>query len=182
MSKTTTSIIIRDEQPDDVDSVQQLLVHAFGRKNESHLVARMRRLKIAPISLVAVDCSAKNPVKSDRIVGHIMFSPVTVNNGAPPVRALGLAPVAVIPERQRQGIGSILIETGLAKCRHQGVDVVVVLGHHDYYPRFGFKPAHARGLTCEYKSPPESFMVVELRPNALNICKGLVRYHATFND
>ena len=92
MSKTTTSIIIRDEQPDDVDSVQQLLVHAFGRKDESHLVARMRRLKIAPISLVAVDCSAKSPVKSDRIVGHIMFSPVTVNNVAPPVPALGLAP------------------------------------------------------------------------------------------
>ncbi len=182
MADTTASIITRDEQPDDTDSVQQVLKHAFGRENESHLVARMRRLKIAPISLVAVDCSAKRPVKSDRIVGHIMFSPVTINNVAPSVPALGLAPVAVIPEYQRQGIGSILIESGLAKCRQHGVGVVVVLGHHNYYPRFGFRPAHARGLKCKYKSPPESFMVIELRPGSLDVCKGLVHYHPTFDD
>ena len=182
MINTTASIIIRDERPTDADSVQQVLEHAFGQKDESHLVARMRRLNIAPISLVAVDCSTENPDAPERIVGHIMFSPVTVNNVTPPVPALGLAPVAVSPERQRQGIGSILIENGLAKCRHQGVGVVVVLGHHNYYPRFGFRPAHPRGLTCEYKSPPESFMVIELRPRSLNVCKGLVRYHPTFDD
>ncbi len=182
MINTTTSIIIRDERPSDADSVRQVLEHAFGQKDESHLVTRMRRVNIAPISLVAVDCSIENPDAPKRIVGHIMFSPVTVNNVAPQVPARGLAPVAVIPERQRQGIGSMLIENGLAKCRHQGVGVVVVLGDHNYYPRFGFRPAHAKGLTCEYKSPPESFMVIELRPGSLDVCRGLVRYHSTFDD
>ena len=182
MTDPTTAIVIRNERPDDANSVQQVLEHAFGRKAEGHLVARMRRLQISPISLVAVDCSTKPSTKPDRIIGHIMFSPVTINNVPPPVPALGLAPVAVVPERQHQGIGSTLIENGLTRCRHQGVGVVVVLGHHDYYPRFGFRPAPARGLTCEYKSPPESFMVIELRPGALDDCRGLVRYHPSFAD
>ena len=183
MTDTTDSaIVVRDERPDDADPVQQLLEHAFGRKAEGHLVARLRRLDVAPISLVAVHCPTENLVEPDRVVGHIMFSPVTINNVAPPLPTLGLAPVAVVPQWQHQGIGSTLIENGLARCRRQGVGVVVVLGHHDYYPRFGFRPAHVKGLTCEYKSPPENFMVIELRPGSLNVCSGLVRYHPTFAD
>ena len=183
MTDTTDSaIVVRDERPDDADSVQQLLEHAFGRKAESHLVARLRRLEVAPISLVAAHCPTENLNEPDRVVGHIMFSPVTINNVPPPVLVFGLAPVAVLPERQRQGIGSTLIENGLARCRRQGVGVVVVLGHHDYYPRFGFYPAHTRGLTCDYKSPPEAFMAIELAPGSFDVCRGLVRYHPTFAD
>ena len=183
MTDTTDSaIVVRNERPDDADSVQQLLEHAFGRKAEGHLVVRLRRLEVAPTSACRSPLPHGEPCRTrqGRRAHHV--SPVTINNVPPPVRVFGLAPVAVVPERQRQGIGSTLIENGLARCRRQGVGVVVVLGHHDYYPRFGFHPAHARGLTCEYKSPPEAFMVIELTPCSLDMCRGLVRYHPTFAD
>jgi len=113
------------------------------------------------------------------VVGHILFSPVEVDhaNGR---RLLGLAPMAVDPERQRKGIGSLLVHEGLTRCRAAGFDGVVVLGHAGYYPRFGFVPAQQFGLRCEYDVPADVFMALELAPGALRGLAGLVRYHAAF--
>ena len=113
------------------------------------------------------------------IVGHILFSPVTVeHSNKPPL--VGLAPMAVAPGYQKQGIGSVLVREGLARCRAAGVEGVVVLGHAEYYPRFGFVPAQQFGLRCEYHVPADVFMALELTHGALRGVSGLVRYHAAF--
>ena len=88
--------------------------------------------------------------------------------------------MAVAPAHQRQGVGSALIEQGLDNCRERGIGLVVVLGHSDYYPRFGFRPAHVSGLSCEYDAPPDAFMALELVEGALAASEGIVRYHTAF--
>ena len=90
--------------------------------------------------------------------------------------------MAIIPEHQSRGIGTALVEAGLALCRAQGVGLVVALGHPTYYPRFGFGPAHHAGLSCEYDAPLEAFMVLELADGALESCSGTVRYHPVFAE
>ncbi|HEY0320278.1 MAG TPA: N-acetyltransferase [Pyrinomonadaceae bacterium] len=116
-----------------------------------------------------------------RIAGHIFFSPVSIESEAYTFTALGLAPLAVLTEFQNQGIGSELVQRGLEECRRIGHEVVVVLGHPKYYPRFGFVPASQKGLKCEYKVPDEVFMVCELKEGALGGRKGLVKYRPEFS-
>jgi putative acetyltransferase len=164
---------IRHEHPEDLGAIYQVNAEAFGRDAEAQLVARLRTGGKAVLSLVAVVDRA--------IIGHLLFSPVTIAGAS--VRALGLAPLAVLPERQRSGVGTQLTRQGLAMCRDQGWDVVVVLGHREYYPRFGFAPAHRFGLRCEYDAPAESFMALEVRPGALGpSVDRLVRYAPEFGD
>jgi putative acetyltransferase len=115
-----------------------------------------------------------------RVVGQILFSPVTVEPPPEGLRVMGLAPLAVLPEFQRRGIGSQLVRAGLEACRSLAFDFVVVLGHPAYYPRFGFVPACSRGLGCEYPVPEEVFQVLELRPSSLAGVKGVVRYRPEF--
>jgi putative acetyltransferase len=93
---------------------------------------------------------------------------------------LGLAPVAVLPDYQRQGIGTLLIREGLKECVRSGFQAVVVLGHPDFYPRFGFIPASRKNLGCEYDVPDEVFMVLELESGALQDCGGTVKYRSEF--
>lgn len=133
----------------------------------------MREKARAYISLVAID--------EDRVVGHIFFSPVTIESATDSFTAMGLAPMAVLPECQRQGIGSLLVREGLRECQRIGHEIVVVLGHPEYYPRFGFVPASSKGLRSEYDVPDEVFMVAELTPGALKGRTGLVKYHPEFN-
>jgi putative acetyltransferase len=114
-------------------------------------------------------------------VGHIFFSPVTVESGSGSFLALGLAPMAVLPGYQNRGIGSALVEKGLEECKKIGHNVVVVLGHAEFYPRFGFKVASSKGLRCEYDVPDEVFMVAELEEGALAGRVGVVRYRSEFN-
>ena len=90
--------------------------------------------------------------------------------------------MAVRPEFQKQGIGSQLIERGLEQCRAAGQACVVVLGHPEYYPRFGFVPASRYGIRCEYDVPDEVFMIIELRDGALEGCAGIVKYQPEFNE
>jgi putative acetyltransferase len=125
------------------------------------------------VSLVAEDRGA--------IVGHIMFSPVTLS-GHPTLRLMGLAPMAVVPTHQRQGIGSALVTAGLEHCRQLGIAAVVVLGHPAYYPRFGFWPSTRFGIGCEYDVPDDVFMVMELEVGALRGVSGTVHYHAAFSN
>jgi putative acetyltransferase len=88
--------------------------------------------------------------------------------------------MGILPDYQRRGIGSLLVREGLLACQRTGFDVVVVLGHPDYYPRFGFMVASEEGLRCEYEVPDEAFMVAELRPGALSAIEGLVKYDEAF--
>ncbi|MEG4854691.1 N-acetyltransferase [Microcoleus sp. B5-D4] len=164
---------IRTEKPEDVEAVRNINIAAFGRENEANLVDRLRGIA-STFSFVAVE--------SDRIVGHIFFSPVAVaGKCSRHLSILGLAPVAVLPNYQRQGIGTLLIREGLKECGRSGFQAVVVLGHPDFYPRFGFIPASRKSLKCEYDVPDEAFMVLELESGALQDCSGTVKYRSEFS-
>lgn len=167
-------LMVRHEQPEDLPVIRLINEQAFAGEAEANLVEALRAHDKGALSLVAVE--------DDAVVGHILFSPVTIEPENRAVNALGLAPVAVLPQLQRCGIGSLLIKTGLAECRKIGYDGIVVLGHPEYYPRFGFVPATRYGLTCEYDVPEEAFMVVELRAGALRDVVGTVRYQPEFNE
>lgn len=113
------------------------------------------------------------------VVGHILFSPVSVLR-RPRLNVMGLGPMAVMPAKQRVGVGSALVRYGLARCKDLGCDAVVVLGHPEYYPRFGFEPASRYALRCEYDVPENAFMVAELNQGALEGAFSLVRYDEAF--
>jgi len=89
--------------------------------------------------------------------------------------------MAVVPARQRQGIGSALVQEGLDRCRQLGTVVVIVVGHSAYYLKFGFTPASRFGVACEYEVPDDAFMLVELEKGVLRGKSGTVRYHEAFN-
>jgi putative acetyltransferase len=163
---------VRHEREEDQPAVHKINEIAFGQPDEADLVDALRKNARPYISLVAVEQGV--------VLGHILFSPVTIESKDKIHTVMGLAPMAVVPERQRQGIGSFLVREGLKECLRIGHPVVVVLGHADYYPRFGFVRAKGKGITCEYDVPEELFMVAELTPGALsNIC-GLAKYHPEF--
>ena len=165
-------IVIRSETTGDQESVRRVNELAFGGRNEADLVDALRTNARPYVSLVAVI--------DDTVVGHIFFSPVSVETDAGDFTAMGLAPMSVLPEYQNQGIGSMLVREGLKDCQHLGQDIVVVLGHPKYYPRFGFIPASRKGLRSEYDVPDDVFQVTELREDALGGRRGLVRYHPSF--
>ena len=114
-----------------------------------------------------------------QLAGHVMFSPLYIDSPSGEVISIQLGPLAVLPELQRQGIGSALVEGGIAACRLLGYDYVFVLGHRTYYPRFGFRPARHRGII--FQDGRDSFMVLELRPGALEGLSGNVRYGPEFD-
>lgn len=163
--------VIREEQPGDRGAVREVNEGAFGQPAEAGLVEALHRECAVVVSLVAEIAGA--------VVGHILFSPVEVESPAGK-RLVGLAPMAVAPELQRQGIGSLLVRAGLERCGAAGFDGVVVVGHPEYYLRFGFVPARQFGLRCEYDVPSEVFMALELPGRSLAGASGLVRYHAAF--
>ncbi len=166
---------VRPENPEDIPEIRRVNELAFGRPAEADLVEALREAGKAALSLVAVE--------DNRVVGHILLSTVTIGSGEPDAEffsAVGLGPMAVLPERQRGCIGSALVQTALYGCRKAGHDCVVVLGHSKFYPRFGFFPASRFGLRCEYKVPDEAFMAIELREGSLAGREGLVRYQPEF--
>jgi putative acetyltransferase len=166
-------VIIREERPVDVESIRAVNLAAFETSTEADLVDALRRRATLLISLVAEDGA--------NVVGHILFSPVTLAS-EPGLTLMGLAPMAVVPSRQRQGVGSSLVREGLDRCRQVNAAGVVVLGHPEYYPRFGFLPAARLFLRCEYEVPEEVFMVRELREGALSGLSGTIRYHPVFGE
>lgn len=117
----------------------------------------------------------------NEILGHIVFSPVSLA-GNFDVLMMGLGPMSVLPTSQRQGIGSALVREGLTQCQNIDCDAVVVLGHPEYYPRFGFVPASRYGISCEYDVPDDVFMLIELRPGTLSGVTGTVVYHEAFGN
>lgn len=165
-------IAVRVEQPADAAQVREINHHAFGGPLEARIVDALRA---APGSLSLVATA------DDEIVGHIFFTRVEIRDPSGATVAAGLGPMAVRPSYQRQGVGSELIVAGLDACRRFGYDLVVVVGHPEYYPRFGFIPARAKGIDCEFQVPDEVFMVRELRPGALAGHRGIVRYPLEFS-
>ena len=154
---------IRPELPADAFDIRALLTSAFPTDAEAKLVEALRASGRLTISLVAEE--------GGRIVGHVAFSPLMIDGKE---GGLGLAPVAVSPEFQRRGIGGRLIEEGIKRARESGTPFVVVLGHPEYYPRFGFQKASTFGLQNEYGAD-DAFMVLELLPGGLPN-GGLVKY------
>jgi putative acetyltransferase len=167
------TIDIRSECDADHAAIRAVVTKAFSSGVEARLVDLLRQRKKAPISLVAN--------LGDRIVGHALFSPITIESAPEAFRGLGLAPVAVLPDFQRRGIGSRLIREGLERCREGGYDAVVVLGHPAYYPRFGFRTAGHFGLGNEYNAA-DAFMVLGLKAGITDQIRGLVRYAPEFQE
>ena len=162
---------IREETPEDSTGVWDVNEQAFGGPEESKLVARLHVAGNVAFSLVAV--------LDGRIIGHILFSPVAIEQSPENCRGIGLAPMSVLPNFQDRGVGSRLVREGLDACRRLGYDVVVVLGHPEYYPRFGFTRAKDHGLENEYGAT-DAFMVTELKKGMLKDVKGLVKYGVEF--
>lgn len=165
-------ITTRAETADDHEAVRRVNELAFETAAEANLVDALRAVR-PHVSLVAEE--------EGRVVGHIFFSPVTFESGETGALAMGLGPMAVLPEMQRRGVGSRLVREGLEECRRLGAVAVVVLGHADYYPRFGFARASAKGLRCKWPVGDEHFMAAELRPGALDGVRGLVEYRPEFD-
>jgi putative acetyltransferase len=163
---------IRREQPEDRAEVRRVNQRAFAQPDEANLVDALRSADAVTLSLVAVD--------GGKVVGHILFSPVAVQSPQGDFSAIGLGPMAVLPESQKSGVGSQLVRVGLAELARLGHAVVIVLGHPDYYPRFGFVRASTCGIRWELEAPDEAFMVLELKPGALAGRGGIVRYRPEF--
>lgn len=167
---------IREERPADAGDVQAVNEAAFGRPDEGLLVARLHDVGAIILSLVAV-------VGDGRVAGHILFSPLTIHPAdGQIVPAVALGPMAVLPQRQNEGIGGALIRDGLRRCAAAGHTAVIVLGHPGYYPRFGFRPASAWGITNTFGISGPAFMALELQPGALQGAAGVAHYHTAFDE
>lgn len=163
---------IRAEKTPDAAGIRAVHLAAFApRANEAALVDALRQAGQATISLVAIH--------EGRLVGHILFSPLTLTPAVPNLRGLGLAPLAVLPEFQRQTIGTQLALRGMEVCRAAGFDYLILLGDPRYYGRFGFRPASQYHLGNEYNANAE-FMATELRPGALARVTGLAQFRPEF--
>jgi putative acetyltransferase len=163
-------VIVRVEEPSDHAAIGEINRLAFGRDDEARLVDDLRNGGYIRISLVADD--------DGRVVGHLLFSALAVGTPNGTVEALALAPMAVVPSHQRRGIGSMLVRKGLQACRDAGHRIVVVLGHPEFYPRFGFSAKMAERLKSAFSGP--AFMAAELTPGVLESVEGEVRYPPPF--
>jgi putative acetyltransferase len=162
---------IRRETIADHDAVRHVNRLAFGQDEEASLADALREGGYVRLSLVAEH--------AEQIVGHILFSDLPIITTAGTVPALALAPMAVLPRFQKQGVGSELVRKGFDECKRQGHKIVVVLGHPHFYSRFGFSPKVAARLESPY-SGKDAFMAVELVPGALDGVHGRVQYPPPF--
>ncbi|QUG41665.1 N-acetyltransferase [Psychrobacillus sp. INOP01] len=173
-------IIIRPELNIEYNSTEEIIKKAFlneeySDKREHLLVNRIRKSDafIPELSLVALN-------KGKNIIGHILLSKIKIVDGDNAVDSLALAPVSVTPEYQKKGIGSQLIHAALKNAKDLGYRSVIVLGHKDYYPKFGFKPASLWNIEAPFEVPDEVFMALELTHNSLEKVQGVVHYSKAF--
>ena len=162
--------MIRDERPADWEAIDRVNRAAFGGEEEARIVRRLREDGLAAVSLVAEDTGA--------VVGHLMLSWLPTRVDGRDIRALALAPMAVLPGHQRRGIGSRLVTAGIAAARRIGAEAIIVVGHPEYYPRFGFSAAAAAHLSAPFSGA--AFMALETLPGALVGTAGSVDYPAAF--
>ncbi|TDO07631.1 putative N-acetyltransferase YhbS [Bacillus subtilis] len=171
---------IRQELTHEYNTTEDIVKRAFlnekySDKKEHFLVNKIRKSDafIPELSLVAVNGKG--------IVGHVLLSKIKIVDGDNAVDSLALAPVSVAPEYQRKGIGSQLIHVALKKAKELGYRSVIVLGHKDYYPKFGFKPASLWNIKAPFEVPDEVFMALELSKDSLENVKGVVHYSKAFS-
>ena len=165
---------IREEQPQDIEAITELNVLAFGQTQEADLADKLRQNCNDLLSLVAV--------MQNQVIGHILFSPATIESRQRTEHGKALAPMAVLPEFQRQGIGSKLVRTGIEKLKEWQCPFIIVLGHAEYYPRFGFEPASRHGIRSEWEVPDEVFMILVLNEPDLNSISGVSKYRPEFTE
>ena len=163
------SIQIREELPGDLAAIREVNKRAFGQEQEGNIVDALRSNGAALLSLVAT--------LDDRVVGHLMYSPATIGD----VTGAALGPMAVLPEHQRLGIGSKLVEAGSQKLQAAGCPFVIVLGHANFYPRFGFRPASDLAIKCEWDVPHDVFMLLLLDEAKMQGVSGLAKYRPEFS-
>jgi putative acetyltransferase len=163
---------VRAAGPDDLAAIRRVHTLAFGRDAEAEIALRLLAREPHCISLVAC--------RAGEVVGHVLFSPVSVEGRSFAAPPLALGPLAVLPAAQRCGAGSALTRAGLAACRAAAAPFAVVLGHPSYYPRFGFAPAVRFGLRFGAAPARDAFMALELVPGALARAAGKVRYAPEF--
>lgn len=163
---------IRPETKHDSNQVRTVNQLAFGSSVEADLVDAIRSQSLAEVSLVAE--------MGQQVVGHILFSPITIDSEHGPIAALSLAPMAVHPDFQNRGIGSKLVYGGLAQCRSRPFKLVAVLGHPSFYPRFGFDANQARELLCPFGGG-EAWMTLNLEPGDKETYRGQVAYSKPFS-
>lgn len=167
-------LIIRPETLEDVAPIRNVNEQAFGREVEARIVEKLREHGALTISLVAI--------QDGKVVGHIAFSPAVIESDSFSFEAIALGPIAVLPAYQRGGFGSQMVRAGLEECRRLGHEIIVLVGHPDYYPRFGFVPAGPKGIACEFEVPEEAWMILELREGALAGRRGTVRFQPEFKE
>lgn len=171
-----TKYTVRTEEPDDAAGIRELLLAAFAGAEEADLVDALRDNKSVwepGLAKVAVDAQEK-------IIGYVLLTRCWIES----YPVLALAPCAVLPQMQGQGIGTALIESAIQEARQESAtantaQAIIVLGHPEYYPRFGFEPAHAHGILAPFDVPQEAFMVLSLHPE-YKLPTGRVGYPAEF--
>lgn len=165
---------VREEELVDTEAIWNINTDVFETEAEAKLVNVLRDSGCTFISLVAET--------DNKAVGHILFTPVELSGNKNKLKLIGLAPMAVLQQYQNKGIGSKLVKAGIEICQSKGYDAVVVLGHPDYYPKFGFVPSNTYGIKSEYEVPDEAFMILELVSGSLKGHKGVIKYHESFNS
>ena len=168
-------MIIRQELPEDIDDIRAINEKAFGQPQEAVIVDKLRQNCDELLSLIAVE--------KEKIVGYILFSPATIEGQHGVIKGMCLAPMAVLPELQRRGIGSQLVKAGLEHLNKAKCPFVIVLGHPGYYPRFGFEPASRYGIKSLWEGIPDNvFMILWFNKAMANQVSGVARYREEFND
>ncbi len=168
------NITIREEIFQDIDAIRTINERAFGQPQEANIIDRLRANREGLLSLVAL--------QDEKIIGHILFSLVTIEDHHRILKGVGLAPMAVLPEFQRQGIGSKLIKAGIEILKTSGCPFIIVLGHPEYYPRFGFEPASHYGIRSQWEGVPDNaFMILWLDRSRINDMSGIAKYRDEFD-
>jgi putative acetyltransferase len=168
-------MIIRQETREDIKGIHALNELAFGQPLEADIVDKLRNNCDDLLSLVATE--------NEKIVGHILFSPAEIEGPNGVLKGMGLAPMAVLPDMQRQGIGILLIDKSIEELKKLRCPFILVLGHHEYYPRFGFERASLYGIKCQWDGiPDEAFMILWLDRSKAGQVSGLAKYREEFNE
>ncbi len=168
-------MIIRPEIPEDIGDIHTLNERAFGQPQEAKIIDELRNNCEGLLSLVAIEM--------EKLVGHILFSPATIEGKQGIVKGMGLAPMAVLPEMQQQGIGTQLVKNGMEYLGEMQCPFIIVLGHPEYYPRFGFEPASRYGIKSQWEGiSDEAFMILWLDKSMMNHVSGVAKYRDEFNE
>ncbi|HAO06410.1 MAG TPA: N-acetyltransferase [Chryseobacterium sp.] len=168
-------ILIRKEQATDYDAIQYVNDQAFNQPQEGNVIRKIRETGADILSLVAE--------MNNEIIGHIFFSEAALANHPEVKNGMGLAPMAVLPQYQQQGIGKMLIKKGIELLKERDIPYVIVLGHETYYPKFGFEKASKYGLISQWDEvPDEAFMIMILDKNLISKISGIAKYRDEWNE